>query len=204
MTIMRGCLWLLVVLILAGASVAPAQDAAARADAASMQRKLLTIISRGEAKSTTASAASQKTSITEREVNAYFRLHGPEFLPDGVMEPRVTIERAGRVQARAIVDLDQALKPKERSWLDPLAWLSGKVEVTGTGTLRAANGMGVFTLENATIGGVSVPPAVLQELVSYYSRSSDNPKGFQLNQPFELPSAIRAVETTVGQATVIQ
>lgn len=191
-------------LLLGAAVAAPAQDATLRADAARMQRKLQAIMERADAAPAAAKPVSQRTAVSEREVNAYFSVHGPEFLPEGVREPRVAIERAGRVQARAVVDLDQAFKSRQRSWLDPLAWLSGKVEVAGMGTLRADNGTGLFTLESATVGGVTVPPAVLQELVTYYSRSSEHPTGFQLNQPFALPSAIRSVETTAGQAIIIQ
>jgi hypothetical protein len=49
-----------------------------------------------------------------------------------------------------------------------------------------------------------VPISILQQLVSYYSRTPDNPAGFNLNEPFELPSKIWAVETSRGQAVVVQ
>lgn len=197
--------WLLAGLVLLmGVTVAPAQDAAARADAASMQRKLVAILTRAELPASTVRHPIQRTSFTEREVNAYFSVHGAEFLPTGVLNPRVSIDRAGRVRAQAVVDLDLALKPKERGWLDPLAWLGGKVEMAGVGTLHAANGRGVFRLETATLGGVTIPKAVMQEVITYYSRSEEHPRGFQLDEPFELPSAIRAVETVPGRATVVQ
>jgi hypothetical protein len=202
---MRVGRWVLTgALLLAGTTVAPAQDAAARADAASMQRKLIAIVTRAELPVSAVRHPIQRTSFTEREVNAYFRVHGSDFLPAGVGSPRLSIDRAGKVRAQAIVDLDEALKPQQRSWLDPLAWLSGKVEVIGVGTLHAANGRGVFRLETATLGGVTIPKAVLQEIVSYYTRSEEHPRGFQLDEPFELPSAIRAVETAPGRATVVQ
>lgn len=197
--------WMLAGLVLlAGVTAAPAQDAAARADAASMQRKLVAILTRAELPASTVRHPIQRTSFTDREVNAYFSVHGAEFLPAGVLNPRVSIDRAGRVRAQAVVDLDLALKPKERGWLDPLAWLGGKVEMTGVGTLHAANGRGVFRLETATLGGVAIPKAVMQEVITYYSRSEEHPRGFQLDEPFELPSAIRAVETVPGRATVVQ
>ena len=189
--------------VLVGVSVAPAQDAAARAEAASMQRKLVAIVTRAELPASTVRHPIQRTSFTEREVNAYFRVHGPEFLPPGVVNPRITIDRAGGVRAHAVVDLDLALKPKERGWLDPLAYLGGKVEIVGAGTLHAANGRGVFRLDTATLGGVTIPKAVLQEIITSYSRSEEHPRGFQLDEPFELPSAIRAVVTAPGRATVV-
>jgi hypothetical protein len=179
-----------------------AQDAA-RIDAARMQTKLLTIIERGLVKPGKR-AAPQRTAFTDREVNAYFRLHGPDLFPTGVKDAQVAISEAGRVQARAMVALDQALKTKERSWLDPLAWVTGTLEVTAAGTLTAANGKGHFALERATLGGVAIPKSLLQELVSFYSATPTHPKGFDLDQPFELPAKIHSVQTTPGSATVVQ
>jgi hypothetical protein len=199
--------WLLVPVLLGACLVAgvSAQDQAARSAAASMQRKLIAIAAEGERPPTARrSTPLRRTSFTDHEVNAFFKMFGPTFMPAGVNDPQVAIDEGGRVRARAIVDLDTALKPKERSWLDPLAWLSGKVEVTAMGTLRADAGKGLFALEQATLGGVSVPKSVLQELVSYYSRTPEQPKGLDLDQPFDLPSKIQSVETRRGLATVVQ
>lgn len=192
------------IVLLAGATAAPAQDAAARAAAASMHQKLTAIATRGALSVSPTPLPVQRTSFTDRELNAFFRVNGPEFLPAGLVDPQVTIDRAGQVRFKAIVDLDLALRPKERGWLDPLAYLGGKVEVAGAGALHAANGRGVFRLDNATLGGVTIPRSVLQEIITFYSRSDELPRGFQLDEPFELPSAIRAIETAPGRATVVQ
>jgi hypothetical protein len=181
-----------------GAVVVVAQDSL-RSDASSMQKKVKAIASRGE-KPSAKSAPAVRTSFTEREANAYFKVHGAEFLPVGVLEPQVVIDDGGKVRGRAIVDIDQAWK--DRSWL--FSWIGGKVEVVAVGTLRAADGQGQFAIESTTLGGVSVPLTILQTLVSYYSKTPDHPRGFELDQPFELPSAIRSVETRKGAATVVQ
>lgn len=179
-----------------------AQDAV-RADAASMQRKILAIVARGEVKPG-ARPSPLRTSFSDREVNAYFSVYGGDVVPDGVRDPQVAISEGGRVRARAVVDLDTALRTKQRGVLDPLSWLSGKVEVVATGQLQTAGGQGRLSVESATLGGVPVPKALLQELVSYYSRSPQSAKGFSLDEPFELPANIRSVETTRGAATVVQ
>jgi len=192
--------WLLV---LVGASsitaaVVVAQDSL-RSDAASMQKKVKAIAARGE-KPPAKSAPALRTSFTDREANAYFKVHGAEFLPVGVLEPQVVIDEGGKVRGRAIVDIDQAWK--DRSWL--FSWIGGKVEVVAVGTLRAANGQGVFAIENTTLGGVSVPLNILQTLVSFYTKTPEHPRGFELDQPFALPSAIQSVDTRKGAATVVQ
>lgn len=181
---------------------APSQDPM-RADAASMERKLIAIVARGELKS--GARAPVRTSFTDREVNAYFKVNGPAVVPAGIVDPQVSIDNGGRVTARALVDLQAAAKPKQRSVLDPLAWVPpGKIEVTAAGTLQTSGGKGRLAIESATLAGVSISKSVLQELVSYYSRTAEHPAGFSLDEPFALPSNIQAVETRHGAATVVQ
>lgn len=202
---MRAVRWVTTAAVLLAACAAlAAQGGSAHADARSLQQKLIAIVTRGDLPAAASPLPIQRTTLTEREVNAYFQVYGPEFLPEGVREPRISIGQGGRVTTRAVVDLDAAFKPTERSWLDPLAWVSGRVELSSTGILRTANGKGVLTIESATLNGVSVPVSVLQEVVSYYSRTPESPAGFRLGEPFDLPSSIKAVETMPGRAIVVQ
>jgi hypothetical protein len=45
---------------------------------------------------------------------------------------------------------------------------------------------------------------LLQEIVSYYSRTVENPGGFGLDQPFPLPAGIREIQVEPGRAIVVQ
>lgn len=176
-----------------------------RAEADTLARKLNAVVARGGAASSSPAAARPlRTSITEREVNAYFQHRGPEFLPVGVVNPRLMLADDSRVEARAIVNFDAIRKSKERGWSDPLAWVTGSVEVLAIGRLRAANGRGVIDIESAKIGVVPIPKSLLQELVSHYSKSADNPNGFNLDQPFALPYRIRQVDLARGAAVIVQ
>ena len=76
--------------------------------------------------------------------------------------------------------------------------------VEATGTLRTANGVAQFELEQALVSGVPVPKAFLQQVVSYYSRTPENPEGIDLEAPFPLPVNIRQIETLRGQAIIVQ
>jgi hypothetical protein len=179
-----------------------AQDAY-KADASRMQTKLVSIIDRGIERPGR-KPKPQMTAFTDREVNAYFRVYGPAIFPVGVKDAQVTIEPAGKVQARAMVALDEALKTKQRSWMDPLAWVTGSLEVTAAGTVTGTNGQGRFSLEQAAVGGVPVPKAVLQQLVSYYTATPIHPNGFEMDEPFTLPARIHSVQTSRGTATIVQ
>ena len=76
--------------------------------------------------------------------------------------------------------------------------------VAVAGTLRTANGVGTFALDSAHISGVPVPKYVLQELVSYYSKTPTHPEGVGLDESFPLPASIRQIDVGAGQAVVVQ
>jgi hypothetical protein len=109
-----------------------------------------------------------------------------------------------RVRARAIVDLDGVRRARERSMFDPLAYLTGSVEVVATGSIVASGGEGVIRYESATVGGVAVPATVAQELLRFYTRTPERPRGFAFDEPFLLPAGLRAVSTERGAVTVTQ
>jgi hypothetical protein len=76
--------------------------------------------------------------------------------------------------------------------------------VTATGVLKTSNGIGRFQLESAAVGGIPVPKILLQEIVSYYSRTPDKPSGIGLDDPFALPARIREIQVERGQAIIVQ
>jgi hypothetical protein len=171
-----------------------------RADADAFLSKMVQIATHGLAEKRPA----RKTTLLERELNAYISVHGKSELPAGVVDPTVTILPDGRLTGRAIVDLDAVRASQERGMLSPWTLLRGQVPVEAIGTLRTQKGVGAFTLESANVGGVPVPKTILQELVTYYSRSESQPKGIDIEAPFQLPAHILEIRTAQGQALVVQ
>jgi hypothetical protein len=190
---------LLIALSSAGQTVQPPP----RDEADRLAHKLVAILETGE-QPRPAAARPVETTISEREANAYFHHYGPLFMPAGVEQTRVSIGDRGRLTARAVVNLDAVRKARERGWLDPLAYATGSLEVTAAGTVLGSNGTGVFQFESATVAGVSVSKALLQELVRFYTTSPELPNGFDLDKPFTLPSGIRSVRSTAGTAVIVQ
>ncbi len=173
------------------------------ADANAMNRKIARILDTADS-ARAPTAPPVRTQFTEREANAYFEIYGPDFLPPGVARPEITLGDNGRVAARAVVDLDAVRTARERSLLDPLAFVSGSVEIVASGNVSAADGRGLLRFEAATVGGVSVPKTVAQELLRFYTRSAQRPQGFAFDEPFDLPAGIRAVTVERSKATVTQ
>jgi hypothetical protein len=145
-----------------------------------------------------------QTIVTEPEVNAYLRYHGKDVLPVGVLDPYVFVLGDGRLAGEAVVDLDAVRLSKPRGMLDPAQLLRGSVPVTATGVLRSKDGEFRFDLESATVAGMEVPKSLLQELVSYYTRSASNPSGYSLDAPFALSGGIREITVEPRRAIIIQ
>jgi len=175
--------------------------AVSKRDADALRQKVATINAHAESGAKTA----RRTTVTENELNGYLAFDAHEQLPAGVVEPSVTILGSGRLSGRAVVDLDAVRKSKgSTSILDPVNYLAGRVPVTATGTLKTQNGIGQFQLESAAVGSVPIPKILLQEIVSYYSKSAAKPSGIGLDDPFALPARIREIQVERGQAIIVQ
>ena len=148
--------------------------------------------------------ASGRTPLTEDEINSWFAYQGQSMLPVGVMQPQISIVGEGKVSGQAVVDLDAVASRRRSSGFDPFSFVGGKVPVTITGTLHTQNGQGRFEVESADVSGVPVPATLLQELLTYYSRTPERPQGLRLDGSFALPASIRQIEVGQGQAVVVQ
>ena len=148
--------------------------------------------------------AARSTTVSDTEVNSYLKFLAGSQVPVGIVDPTLHGAGNGRVTGRAIVDLDAVRTQKKRSWTDPLGYLMGKLPVTAAGTLTTTKGVGRFQLESAEISGVTVPKSLLQELLSYYSRTPENPAGINMDEPFTLPSAIQEIRIGQGSAVIVQ
>jgi hypothetical protein len=151
------------------------------------------------------SASARRTPVTEAEVNSWFAYRANTLLPQGMTDPQITIIGEGKLSGAATVDLEAIARSRRTGGvLDPWSLLGGRLPVTATGVLRTQNGQGRFELQQAAISGVPIPKSLLQELVAHYSRSSDDPGGINLDEPFDLPANIRQIEVGQGQAVVVQ
>jgi len=150
-------------------------------------------------------AERQRTRLTEDEFNSWLLYRGERLVPTGIGRPQVTIIGDGRVTGQAVVDLDAVAKRRSpRGGLDPLSLIGGTVPVSVTGLLHTRDGMARFEVESAEMSGIPVPVTVLQELVTYYSRTPERPQGLRLDDTFALPAGIRQIEVGRAQAVVVQ
>jgi hypothetical protein len=174
---------------------------ATKRDAAALKQKVAVINARAEKPSKIA----RRTIVTESEVNSYLVYDARDQIPVGVVEPSISALGPGRLSGRAVVDLDAVRKQKApTSLLDPMNYLTGRLAVTAVGRLKTSNGVGHFELESSSVGSIPIPKILLQEIVSYYSRTPQKPGGISLDDPFALPARIREIQVDRGQAIIVQ
>ncbi len=194
-SLLIGCL----ALSLNGSNTAAIQ--LSRQDGDRLQRKIDDIANNGSV----VPVRPKKTPASESEVNSYLAFNAKNKIPQGLTNPEIAIVGNGTLAGRVLVDIDEYKRHRPpQGFLDPLNYISGQVPVTARGVLRAREGKGQFELASAEMGGVPLPEPVLQQLVAFFSSTPQNPQGFDMNAPFNLPAKIREVLIGKGQVVVVQ
>jgi hypothetical protein len=194
-------------IVLLSAALVPLHAATvSRQNADVFAKKIVQIQQQGvQAQSDARRTSERRTPVTEDELNSWFAYRAQPVLPAGLSQPQVTIVGQGKVAGQATVDLETIGKRRSTGGtFDPWSYLGGRVPVTVNGILHTQNGRGRFELQSAEVSGVPVPKTLLQELLSYYSRTPEFPNGVSLDEAFELPASIDKIELGQGQAVIVQ
>lgn len=148
---------------------------------------------------------SKTTQASEGEVNSYLTFNVRDKIPRGLANPEIRMVGDGQVAGRVYVDIDEFKRGRQSGGImDPFSYISGQVPVTARGLLRTRDGMGQFHLTGAELHGVPLPKPLVQELVSFFSRTAERPNGFSLDEPFQLPAKIRTITIHAGEALIVQ
>jgi hypothetical protein len=147
----------------------------------------------------------RSTAFTQAETNSYLKFQAGDLLPTGLMQPELTIIGAGKVAGKAVVDLD-VVRQKQGSggWFDPTSYLTGKLPVTASGRIVTWDGKGKFELESAEVSGIPIPKSFLGQMVNFFTRTTDNPRGSSIDDTFELPANIQRIDVDASRWTVHQ
>ena len=172
-----------------------------RPQAETFAKKIAIINQHGEA----ATKSARRTTLTESELNSWFAFRAQPLLPAGITQPKVTIIGNGKLLGSATVDLEAIGRQRGGGGsLDVWSYLGGRLPLSVTGILHTKDGKGRFELQAAEVSGVPVPKTLLQELLSYYTRTPEKPQGLRLDDPFDLPAEIKQIELGQAQAVVVQ
>jgi hypothetical protein len=147
----------------------------------------------------------KRTPISEAEANSYLAFNLKDKMPKGLTDPRITALGNGALAGRVLLDIDDFKRNRRPGGImDPFNYLAGKAPLTARGVLRTARGRGQFQLESAELNGIPLPKPLVQELVAFFTRTNETPKGVDLEAPFDLPARIREIVIQKSEAVVIQ
>jgi hypothetical protein len=144
--------------------------------------------------------------ITEAEANSYLKYRSGSFLPPAVHDPELHIA-SDSVSGTADVDFNQLNKgtPAAQSsdWTTrALAGIfTGKQHVAATGKLATGDGQGRVTIESVSIGGINVPPVLVDWLLQNYVAKRYK---IDLSKPFTLPDHVTRIELAAGRALFVR
>jgi hypothetical protein len=178
---------------------APTRPGLTWAAADALEAKLAEI-ERVAVKARRTGALPRSVEVTEPELNSYLNLTlGPKIPPE-LSEVSLRIEPT-QIAGVGLLDLDR-LKAKipASGPFNPLSFLGGRVPVDLKTALPSANGMGTLAVKELTLGGVSIPMSLVQQIVLSATRSRDNPGGFDVQSPFRLPYQVKQVRLGAGKA----
>jgi hypothetical protein len=150
-------------------------------------------------------ATPKRTRITELEVNSYLAFNIKEKIPRGLTQPQIRMVGNGQLAGRVLVDMDDFRRGRSSGGImDPMNYISGQVPVTARGVFSTQDGKGQFQLIAAEMNGYPLPKPLVQELVRYFSRTANNPTGFNIDEPFNLPAKIREITVNPAESIVVQ
>ena len=147
-------------------------------------------------------ASRQTIVVTERQLNSWVNLSLASKIPEGLSAVELGLQK-DRVVARGVLDLDRVKsKVPQGAGAGLLTFLSGAVPVELRGRFSSAEGSGKVEVEEALVAGISLPPALVAQIVSQSTRSAKRPQGFDILSPFALPFTARRVRLEPGRALV--
>ena len=159
------------------------------------EKKIVLVQNQSEQKA----SKDRATTFTQAETNSYLKFKAGALLPVGLTQPELTMIGNGRVSGKAVVDLD-IVRQKQSSggWFDPTSYLTGKLPVTASGRIVTWDGKGKFELESAEMSGITIPKSFLAQMVNFFTRTADNPRGSSIDDTFELPANVRRIDVNAG------
>lgn len=145
-------------------------------------------------------ASRQTIVVTEKQLNSYVRLSLAAKIPPALSGIELDLQK-DRFFAHGVLDLD-LVKSKVPAGAGLLAFLSGSVPVELRGRFSGADGKGRVEVEEALVAGISLPPAMVAQIVSQSTRNEKRPQGIDILAPFPLPFTARRVRLEPGRALV--
>ena len=140
--------------------------------------------------------------VSEKQLNSYVNLALAAKIPPALSGLRLRLDK-DRLGATGLLDLDRVKsKVPPGAGAGLLSFLGGSVPVELRGRFSSAEGQGRVEVEEALLGGISLPPSLVAQIVAQSTKSEKRPQGFDILAPFPLPFTARRLRLEPGRALV--
>jgi hypothetical protein len=126
------------------------------------------------------------------------------YLPDSVRDIQITLAGDNRFSAFSVIDLDRIEMPSSDDLLNPMNYLQGQLPMVMKAKVYSDAGRGRLEIERVELSGIELPDVLVREMIARYTRSANNPDGWDIDAFYAFPYRIKEVRIDSGEVIVVQ
>ena len=150
----------------------------------------------------TESSLKVSTHFSEEEIAQF--LSDSNYVPDSMRDIEITLAGDNRFIASSVIDLDHIEVPRSDDLLNPMNYLQGQLPMVVKAAVYSDAGRGRLEIERVELAGIELPDALVREMVARYTRSANNPDGWDIDAFYVFPYRIEEVRVDSGEVIVVQ
>ena len=150
----------------------------------------------------TESSSEMSTRFSEEEIARF--LSDSNHMPNSVRDIEIALARDNRFIASSVIDLDLIEVPRSDDLLNPMNYLQGQLPMVMEAKVYSETGRGRLEIERVELAGIELPDVLVREMIARYTRSANNPDGWDIDAFYVFPYRIEEVRVDSGEVIVVQ
>ncbi|SVA25510.1 uncharacterized protein METZ01_LOCUS78364 [marine metagenome] len=150
----------------------------------------------------TESSSEMSTRFSEEEIARF--LSDSNHMPNSVRDIEIALARDNRFIASSVIDLDRIEVPRSDDLLNPMNYLQGQLPMVMEAKVYSETGRGRLEIERVELAGIELPDVLVREMIARYTRSANNPDGWDIDAFYVFPYRIEEVRVDSGEVIVVQ
>ena len=150
----------------------------------------------------TESSSEMSTRFSEEEIARF--LSDSNHMPNSVRDIEIALARDNRFIASSVIDLDRIEVPRSDDLLNPMNYLQGQLPMVMEAKVYSETGRGRLEIERVELAGIELPDVLVREMIAKYTRSANNPDGWDIDAFYVFPYRIEEVRVDSGEVIVVQ
>jgi len=147
-------------------------------------------------------SSEMSTRFSEEEIARF--LSDSNHMPNSVRDIEIALARDNRFIASSVIDLDRIEVPRSDDLLNPMNYLQGQLPMVMEAKVYSETGRGRLEIERVELAGIELPDVLVREMIAKYTRSANNPDGWDIDAFYAFPYRIEEVRVDSGEVIVVQ